>query len=216
MLNSLPRKDGSRAKWNTDITKKNKESEMYQLIISNMEDAQMIILNENNDMRQQIIQIQQEINHTLSHCNDENQDPNQDEINSNKNSDVCEKRIQNLPYDMIKQEIDESFVCKFTKLKNSIDNLKQNRKSKKSDKRKMDKIDRKEDILHKTYTIPEKFNNNLIKKQQLSILNEKSKLESQRFQNEYKKNLNEDKLNKLRKEEIKFQVNKKSWLKIQL
>ena len=30
-----------------------------------------------------------------------------------------------------------------------------------------------------------------------------------------KKNLNEDKLNKLRKEEIKFQVNKKSWLKNQ-
>merc|ERR1719320_48779 len=108
MLNSLPRKDGSRAKWNTDITKKNKESEMYQLIISNMEDAQMIVLNENNEMRQQIIQIQQEINHTLSHCNDENQDPNQDEINSENNADVCEKRIQNLPYDMIQQEINHT------------------------------------------------------------------------------------------------------------
>jgi len=116
---------------------------------------------------------------------------------------------------MIKQEIDESFICKFTKLKNSIENLKQNRKPKKSGKRKMNKTYTKEDILQKTYSIPEKFNNNLIKKQQLAILNEKSKLESQRIQNEFKKNLYEDKLNKLRKEENKFEVNKKNWLKNQ-
>merc|ERR1712012_1220491 len=81
IVNALQRSDGSRAKWQTEKTKKENENNMYETVISNYEDIQKELLKENHEMRQTLKTYQQDLLNAL------NRQTCADEANSSSSSD---------------------------------------------------------------------------------------------------------------------------------
>nr|XP_039258171.1 uncharacterized protein LOC120334744 isoform X1 [Styela clava] len=146
ILNSLQRSDGKRGKWSTDKTKKSNEQDMYRLIITNYEDSQKQLLKENDGMRKYLKEMQNELisalNERTNNVHDQSQSSNHGGVkgqtegdrpdssrsssaasNMSETSDVSEPMSDGMfemPYDLVKEDIEKSIRNKWRALKKEI------------------------------------------------------------------------------------------------
>jgi len=139
IVNALQRSDGSRAKWQTEKTKKENENNMYQTVISNYEDVQKELLKENHEMRQTLKKYQHDLLQALNRqTSDETSSKSscdsaifgsdgQDLLNQKTTSSPTDKLeiglsddVFNLPYGIIKDDVEAQFSCKWEAIKRKV------------------------------------------------------------------------------------------------
>ena len=131
IVNALQRSDGSRAKWQTEKTKKENENNMYETVISNYEDIQKELLKENHEMRQTLKTYQQDLLNALNRqtCVDETNLSgfSYDKLHRKTSSAPTDEKnsylmddVFKLPYDIIKDDVEAQFSSKWSAIKRKI------------------------------------------------------------------------------------------------
>ncbi|XP_013415215.1 afadin- and alpha-actinin-binding protein B [Lingula anatina] len=132
ILNSLQRADGKRSTWKTKTSNNKHEEDMYRLIVANYEDKQRELLVENGQLRQCLNDMQKELVGLLNgqpsprkdqiHHEDSLEDSEDDKASVGTTSEFSDGYFQ-MPYEMVRDEIEKSLKDKWTQLKQRVRDL---------------------------------------------------------------------------------------------
>ncbi|XP_077981248.1 afadin- and alpha-actinin-binding protein A-like [Glandiceps talaboti] len=128
ILNSLQRSDGKRGTWKTVGQNSKHEEDMYRLIITNYEERQKELMLENQDLRESLRNMEKELVDLLNQqspmkTNRSTSSGEESDIDSTSVSSSIEELSTGhyqMPYEMVKEGIENSMRQKWRKLKAHI------------------------------------------------------------------------------------------------